>query len=78
MLEQLANLGELIGGLGALAAIVYLAAQVRQSNRIARATSRQQLLDTFYDRGWETGTNPELARVLAAGIVRWQTLSNQD
>ena len=78
MLEQLANLGELVGGLGALAALIYLAAQIRQSNRIARATSRQKLLDTFYDRGWETGTNPELARVLATGIVRWNTLSNQD
>jgi hypothetical protein len=78
LLEQLANLGELIGGIGALAALIYLAAQVRQSNRIARAASRQKLLDTFYDRTWETGTNPELARVLAAGLMRWDSLSNRD
>jgi hypothetical protein len=78
LLEQLANVGELVGGLGALAALIYLAAQVRQSNRIARAASRQKLLDTFYDRAWEMGTNPELARVLAAGIMRWDSLSNRD
>lgn len=78
MLEQLASLGELIGGLGTLAALVYLAAQVRHSNRIARATSRQQLLDTFYDRAWETGTDERLARVLAGGVMNWRGLSNAD
>jgi len=76
--EQLANIGELIGGFGALAALVYLAAQVRNSNRIARASSRQQLLDTFYDRAWETGTDPRLARILAGGVMDWEALSNQD
>ena len=78
MFEQLANIGELIGGLGTLAALVYLGAQVRHSNRIARATSRQQLLDTFYDRAWESGTDPRLAKVIAGGVMNWDGLSNQD
>jgi len=78
VLEQLASLGELIGGLGTLAALAYLAAQVRQGNRIARAASRQQLLDTFYDRAWQTGTDERLARVFAGGMMSWSSLSNAD
>ena len=40
-LAQLANLGEFIGGVTVLMTLVYLAVQVRQSNRFARAQVQQ-------------------------------------
>lgn len=41
MLDSLSQLGEFLGGIGALVALVYLAIQIRQSNAIARAQSRR-------------------------------------
>ena len=41
-LTQLANLGEFIGGVAVLLTLIYLAAQVRQGNRLARAQVRQE------------------------------------
>ena len=41
-LTQLANLGEFIGGIAVLVTLVYLAIQVRQGNRVARAQVHQE------------------------------------
>ena len=49
MLEIFANVGEIVGGIGTILALVYLALQVRHSNRIARASSRLTLMDTSVD-----------------------------
>jgi hypothetical protein len=76
MLEILANVGEIVGGIGTILALVYLAVQVRHSNRIARASSRQTLFDTFHDRAWEAGTDPDLAILFASGLMNWNGLSN--
>lgn len=78
MLEILANMAELVGGLGTIVALIYLALQVRHSNRIAKAASRQTLFDTFHNRAWETGTDPELATLFAAGLMNWSSLSDLD
>ncbi len=78
MLEFAANIGELVGGIGTLAALIYLALQVRQNNRIARGSSRQALLDTFYDRAWQTGVDKHLATIFASGLRDWNSLSNED
>ncbi len=41
-LTQLANLGEFIGGVAVLVTLIYLAVQVRQGNRLARAQVHQE------------------------------------
>ena len=40
-LAQLANLGEFVGGIAVVVTLAYLAAQVRQTNRLTRAQVRQ-------------------------------------
>ena len=78
MLDSLAQIGEFLGGIGALVALVYLALQIRQSNEIARAQSRQTLRDTFYDRAWEAGADPRLARIFGTGVARWPDLPDEE
>ena len=78
MLGTLAQVGELVSGLGAIAALAYLAVQIRQSNLLARAQSRQTLLDTFSQTNWEVSRDADLARVLAVGLRCWPDMSNAD
>ena len=78
MLETFAQVGEFLGGIVAIAALAYLAVQIRQSNLLARAQSRQTLLDTFSQTNWVVAQNADLARVLAVGIRRWPDMSDAD
>ena len=78
MLETFAHVGELVGGIGAIVALAYLAIQIRQSNLLARAHSRQILLDTFSQMNWEVSRDADLARVLAVGLRRWPDMSDAD
>ncbi len=78
MLETFAQVGEFVGGFVAIAALAYLAVQIRQSNLLARAQSRQTLLDTFSQTNWVVAQNADLARVLAVGMRRWPDTSDAD
>lgn len=44
-LEDLGNLGEVVGALGVLASLVYLGIQIRQNTQALRTSTYQQLLD---------------------------------
>jgi len=48
-LEDLANLGEAIGGFAVLVTLVYLALQIRQNTRAVRAATYQQVVDATSD-----------------------------
>ncbi len=78
MLEILSQVGELVGGIGALAALVYLAIQIRHSNALARAQSRQNLLDTFSQANWELARDDHVKRVVAASLRYWPDISDAD
>ena len=78
MLEIFSQIGELVGGIGAIAALVYLAVQIRQSNALARAQSRQNLLDTFSQTNWEVARNDYVKRVIAAGLRYWPDIPDAD
>lgn len=78
MLESLSQVGELVGGIGALAALGYLAVQIRHSYSAARAQSRQTLLDTYADLAWQMSLDRDLARTIAVGITRWPDISSAD
>ncbi len=46
MIENLGNIGDLIGGVGVFVTLVYLATQVRQNTRSHRLASIQQIIST--------------------------------
>jgi len=76
VLETLSQIGELVGGFGALLALIYLATQIRQNNVIARAQSRQTLLDTWSAGNWDLVRDTELLKAFAAGLSSWPDISD--
>jgi hypothetical protein len=77
MLEELANIGEVFGGIASLLALGYLAIQIRQANLLARAHARQTLIDTFAQINTEVARDPSLARAIAAGLRYWPHITNE-
>jgi hypothetical protein len=77
VLEVLSQIGELVGGLGALIALVYLARQIQQSNVIVRAQSRQTLLDTASAGDWDLARDTELLEAFGAALDRWPDISDE-
>ena len=46
MIENLGNIGDLIGGVGVIATLIYLATQIRQNTSSHRTASIQQIIST--------------------------------
>lgn len=77
-MEVFSQVGELVGGFGALFALIYLGVQIRQSNVLARAQSRQTLIDTWSAGNWDLARDPDLLRVFGAALSRWPEISDRD
>ena len=67
-LEDLGNLGEIVGGLGVIVSLVYLARQIRQNTpqleenaRVTRAATANQVLERMAQTNMLTVSNPEVA-----------------
>ena len=58
MIENLGNIGDLIGGVGVFATLVYLATQVRQNTRSHRLASIQQIISTSVSISVSASTGP--------------------
>ncbi len=76
--DAIGAIAELLGAIGAIAALVYLATQIRQGNALARAQSRQNLLDTFSQTNWEVARNDHVKRVVASALSYWPDISDTD
>ena len=76
-LDQLAKLGEFLGGIGVFASLVYLGLQVRQSNQVARSQSiREVNRDTH--QFWLKMADPKISRVFRRAVNDFDGLSNND
>ena len=64
-LEQLGNLGELIGSIGVILSLVYLGRQIQQQNTITRAQFGHSLTQRLYDRYFQTSEDEDYARFMA-------------
>ena len=64
-LEQLGNLGELIGSVGVVVSLIYLAKQIQQQNVITRAQFGHSLTQRLYDRYFQTSKDDEYAEFMA-------------
>ncbi len=74
-LDQLADLGEFLGGLAVLVTLAYLAVQVRQNTHALRRSSARQTSVQNSDalRGWA-----ESAEVLVGGFDRLEAMTPAD
>ena len=76
--EAVGAVGEVLGAIGVIATLGYLAIQIRHSNALARAQSRQNLLDTFSQTNWEVARDDDVKRVVAASLRYWPDISDSD
>ena len=76
--EAVTAIGQVLGALGVIASLIYLAAQVRQNNRassVAAKLASTQLLSEFVD---SLIADPELMDVWIRGRERFETLDRVD
>lgn len=67
--EAIAAIGEILGALGVLASLIYLATQIRDNTRSLQAASLQSVLDGPRDRVLVPfGTSAENCEVFALGL----------
>ena len=67
MLQQLANLGSFIGGVGVLLTVVYLAIQIRQNTKSNRGASYQAAVAAISEWSRQVGLDRSAARIVSAG-----------
>jgi hypothetical protein len=76
--EAIGAVGEVLGAVGVIVTLGYLAVQIRQTNVNTRAQARQTLIDTWSVASWELARDPELIRVFAEAMGHWPDVSDQD
>ncbi len=66
-LNDLGNIGELLGGVAVLVTLVYLAFQIRQNTRTMRSAAHHSVNQLGVQINLALGTDPTVARVLMTG-----------
>jgi len=66
-LTQLANVGELVGGIAVVASLIYLALQIRQNTKSVRSATLHHNTDLWTSIFFRLA-EPELARAYVAGM----------
>ena len=67
-LEDLGNLGDLLGGIGVIVTLVYLALQIRSNTQTVRAASLEAVVNShsqFLDR---IAADPDVSRIWFSGL----------
>ena len=77
-LAQLADLGEFIGGVAVLATLLYLAAQVRQGNRLSRTRMHQEAARASTELSYFVGGRDEFLGLLARAADGLDSLHEDD
>ena len=76
-LEQIFYVSQSIAAVAVIASLLYLAQQVRQAERVQRATMQQGRADRTSQASL-AAANPELARVLQKGMAGDTTLTREE
>ena len=65
--EAIGAVGEVVGGIGVITTLGYLAVQIRQNSNVIRSSTRQAISTTQMELGLQVSGNPELR----AAMLRW-------
>jgi hypothetical protein len=74
-LQDLAAVGEAVGGLAVLVTLIYLAYQFRQTARLERAAGQRELLSQAREWIELTVVHPDLFPVLQRGFHDWESVT---
>ena len=72
--EMVGALGEIVGALGVIATLIYLARQIRISNAASRRATMQELIDRTHHQMSQLTSEGELARIFARGLTDFDSL----
>ena len=68
-LQDLGNIGELVGAIGVVVSLVYLATQIRQNTKAVRSNTSQAITDSRVEFLSSISDNPEVARMFFSGLT---------
>jgi len=77
-LEDLGNIGELVGAVGVIATLAYLAVQIRQNTKALKATSHQETTREASDFTAQIAGDAEIARIYRIGSGDWSELTEDE
>lgn len=63
--EAIGAIGEVVGAIGVIATLVYLALQIRQNSNVVRSATRQAVSTAQTEMGLQIAINPELGAATA-------------
>ena len=66
-LDDLGNLGDLVGGIGVIATLIYLALQIRQNTTALRTSFYGQAAEPVWNLGALLTENKAMARIFRVG-----------
>ncbi len=66
--EALGSVGEIVGAIGVIASLIYLAAQIRQNTRSLRAGTYESLSQATASSNTLLISDPEFARIVEIGL----------
>jgi len=77
--DAIGAIGEILGAIGVVGSLVYLAAQIRKSDQTARADSLQALWDGARDRSFKPQfSDPEVGDLFAKGLTNFEALGKSE
>jgi hypothetical protein len=76
--EAFGAIGEVLGALGVIATLGYLAVQVRQNTTSTRTSSYQAAVGAISDWSKAIGLDPDASRILGSGTADYASLPDED
>lgn len=77
-LNDLANLGQIIGALAVVVSLFYVASQIRQNTNAVRSATAQTVHEHFANWYHLIAADAELAQIAANGLRDYSSLSEQE
>ena len=76
--DAIAAIGEVSGALGVIISLLYLAVQIRNSNRNYKIESARSVMSNFHGNSWDLAKDPELRRIMSAALNDYSSMSPED
>ena len=77
-LNDLANIGQVIGAIAVVISLIYVALQIRQNTNAVRSATAQTVHEHFAKWYHLVAADDELAKIVANGLRDYESLSEQE
>ena len=77
-LDDLANLGQVIGAIAVVVSLIYVALQIRQNTNAVRSATAQTVHEHFAKWYHLVAADDELSQIVAKGLRDYQSLSEKE